>query len=96
MTALRRRRLTLGRVAVYLEPRDAWIGAYIDPRAIYICPLPFVVLRWDRRRADLGTRRPPPPAPVGCDDRGAEPGERHAPRCRQVPTDWFTKRVMAP
>jgi hypothetical protein len=89
-----RRRLTLGRLTVYLEPRDAWIGAYIDPKAIYICPLPFVVLRWDRRCVDLGARRLPPVAPVGCDDCAAETGELHHTSCRQVPPDWYTRRTV--
>lgn len=37
-----------GRVEVYLEPRDIWIGVYVDPNAIYVCPLPFVVFRVSR------------------------------------------------
>lgn len=41
-------RARLGRLSVYVEPRDAWIGVYVDPRAIYVCPVPFVVLRWTR------------------------------------------------
>jgi hypothetical protein len=45
-------RVTLGRVQLYIEPRDAWIGVYIAPRATFVCPLPFVVLRWDRHRHD--------------------------------------------
>lgn len=36
------------RVAVYLEPRDAWVGAYVGPHHLYVCPLPFVVVRWTR------------------------------------------------
>ncbi len=36
------------RLRLYIEPRDAWIGAYIAPQAIYVCPLPFVVIRWQR------------------------------------------------
>jgi hypothetical protein len=42
------RRLRLGRVQFYIDPRDAWIGVYVDPKAIYVCPLPFVVVRWAR------------------------------------------------
>jgi hypothetical protein len=42
------RRIRLGRFSLYVEPRDAWIGLYVDPRAVYVCPLPFVVLRWAR------------------------------------------------
>jgi hypothetical protein len=36
------------RLRIYLEPRDAWIGAYIAERAVYVCPLPFLVIRWRR------------------------------------------------
>lgn len=44
----RPRRLHLGRLAIYLEPRDLWIGAYIAPTAVYVCPLPTLVFRWRR------------------------------------------------
>ncbi len=43
-----RHRVRAGRLSVYLEPRDAWIGVYVAPAAVYVCPLPFLVLRWDR------------------------------------------------
>jgi hypothetical protein len=43
------RRLRLGRAQFYIEPRDAWIGVYVDPKAIYVCPLPFFVFRWSTR-----------------------------------------------
>lgn len=36
------------RIRIYFEPRDAWIGAYIAENAIYVCPLPFLVIRWTR------------------------------------------------
>jgi hypothetical protein len=36
------------RLRIYLEPRDAWIGVYVAPKAVYVCPLPFLVLRWQR------------------------------------------------
>ncbi len=47
MLALLRRgvRLRGGRAAVYLEPRDAWVGAYFGDTHVYICPLPFLVIR---------------------------------------------------
>lgn len=45
----RSRRLRLGRLAIYFEPRDLWIGAYISYDAVYVCPLPVLVLRWTRR-----------------------------------------------
>lgn len=31
-----------------LEPRDAWVGLYVAPDALYVCPVPFLVLRWTR------------------------------------------------
>jgi hypothetical protein len=36
------------RLSVYLEPRDLWVGAYIAPHAVYVCPVPMLVLRWSR------------------------------------------------
>lgn len=42
------KRLAFGRLALYLEPRDAWVGVYVAPAAVYVCPLPFVVVRWVR------------------------------------------------
>lgn len=42
------RRLTMGRLSIYLEPRDAWIGVYVAANAVYVCPVPFVVVRWRR------------------------------------------------
>ncbi len=47
--ALSDRRLRIGRIQVYIEPRDAWVGAYVASNALYVCALPFVVLRWQRR-----------------------------------------------
>ncbi|MGE5830694.1 MAG: hypothetical protein ACM30G_20350 [Micromonosporaceae bacterium] len=67
-------RLTVGRLQVYLEPRDVWIGVYVAPDAIYVCPLPMLVFRWTRRRRWLldkasdeligGIKTEPPPKPV--------------------------------
>lgn len=42
------RRARFGRLAVYLEPRDLWVGAYVAVDAVYVCPLPMLVFRWDR------------------------------------------------
>ncbi len=39
-----------GRVEVYPEKRDAWVGAYIAEDAVYVCPVPFVVFRISRGR----------------------------------------------
>jgi len=40
--------VTWGRLRFYLDPRDVWVGLYVAPAAWYVCPLPMVVLRWDR------------------------------------------------
>lgn len=45
------RRARLGRLSVYLEPRDLWVGAYVAPDAVYVCPLPVLVFRWLRGSA---------------------------------------------
>lgn len=42
------RRLRVGRFQFYVEPRDAWVGVYVGPEAVYICLLPFLVVRWTR------------------------------------------------
>lgn len=39
-----------GRVEIYFEPRDIWIGAYVSRLAVYILPVPFVVFRISRGR----------------------------------------------
>ena len=36
------------RLRLYIERRDAWIGCYVANDAVYVCPLPFVVIRWSR------------------------------------------------
>lgn len=33
------------RVEVYVEWRDAWVGAFVAPDAVYVCPVPFLVIR---------------------------------------------------
>jgi hypothetical protein len=43
------------RFRIYLEPRDAWIGAYIANDAVYVCLVPFLVIRWRRRDLDQDT-----------------------------------------
>jgi hypothetical protein len=35
-------------LAVYLDRRDAWIGYHQGDEYHYLCPLPFVVIRWKR------------------------------------------------
>jgi hypothetical protein len=39
----------LGQLAVYLEPRDWWIGYYRGTSHHYVCVLPCLVIRWNRR-----------------------------------------------
>lgn len=46
------RRARIGRVQIYIEPRDIWMGVYVAPNAVYVCPLPLVVIRWDRKIAE--------------------------------------------
>ena len=41
-------RLQRGRLAIYFEPRDIWVGVYVAYTAVYVCPLPMVVIRWTR------------------------------------------------
>jgi hypothetical protein len=48
VSALSMRRVRFGRLALYVEPRDAWVGVYVAPDAVYVCPLPFLVARWTR------------------------------------------------
>jgi hypothetical protein len=35
-------------VQVYVELRDVWVGVFVDHHAIYVCPLPCLVVRWRR------------------------------------------------
>lgn len=44
-------RLRFGRLSAYIEPRDIWIGVYVAEAAVYVCPLPLLVVKWDRRKA---------------------------------------------
>jgi hypothetical protein len=41
-------RLQVGRLSIYFEPRDIWVGVFMGPSAIYVCPLPMLVVRWWR------------------------------------------------
>lgn len=42
------RRFRWRRLSVYVEPRDVWVGVYVAPTAVYVCPLPLLVIKWDR------------------------------------------------
>jgi len=46
--------MSRNRFRLYFEPRDAWVGCYVAPTAIYVCLVPFVVLRWTRSAAAPG------------------------------------------
>lgn len=48
------KRLTFGRLSVYLEPRDVWVGVYVAEGAVYVLPLPFCVFKWQRASGELG------------------------------------------
>lgn len=45
------------RLSVYLEPRDWWIGVYVAPGAVFVCPLPTLVIRWQRRPRPISPAR---------------------------------------
>lgn len=45
------RRIRLGRLHLYIEPRDLWVGAFVDSGVLYVCPLPCLVVRWTRTTA---------------------------------------------
>lgn len=55
------RRLSVGRAALYLELRDLWVGAYVAPAAVYVCPLPAVVCKWTRRNPAPASTTPTTP-----------------------------------
>jgi hypothetical protein len=44
------RRITIGRLSIYFEPRDVWAGVFVAPAAVYVCPIPCLVLRWARNQ----------------------------------------------
>lgn len=48
MTPGRRLQLT-PRLSVYWDGADIWVGAYVAPTTIYVCPIPCLVFRWRRR-----------------------------------------------
>jgi hypothetical protein len=37
-----------GAVTIYLEPRDIWVGAFVSIHSVYVCPLPCLVIKFDR------------------------------------------------
>jgi hypothetical protein len=42
-----------GRLSLVLEPRDLWLGLYVAHGAVYVCLVPCLPLRWERRRPDV-------------------------------------------
>ncbi|MEW1846253.1 hypothetical protein AB0392_50565 [Nonomuraea angiospora] len=46
------RRCTIGRLAIYIELRDLWVGVYIAPAAVYVILFPTLVFRWTRKAGD--------------------------------------------
>jgi hypothetical protein len=40
--------IRVGRVSIYFEPRDLWVGVYVSRQHLFVCPLPAVVIRWAR------------------------------------------------
>ncbi len=46
---LRRIRITR-RLSTYIDLADIWVGVYIAPSTIYVCPLPCWVFRWVRHK----------------------------------------------
>ena len=37
---------------IYIDRADWWIGVYLGPNHVYVCPLPCVVFRFGRRKND--------------------------------------------
>lgn len=37
------------RLVIYIEPVDIWIGVYVSDTHVYVCPLPLLVIRFERR-----------------------------------------------
>lgn len=33
---------------VHLDTRDLWVGVFVDTNAVYVCPVPCLVLRFRR------------------------------------------------
>jgi len=58
------KRRRIGRPSIYLEPHDLWIGVYVAPAAVYVCPLPMLVLRWSRPSRPMTRRNGPAVAPA--------------------------------
>lgn len=42
------RKSVVHRLELFLIWYDIWVGAYIAPDAVYVCPFPMVVFKWYR------------------------------------------------
>lgn len=51
---LRSKRFPDGRLQLYIEPRDLWVGLFVAPAAAYLLLLPCLVIRWSTRSTDAG------------------------------------------
>ena len=40
-----------GRLWLIFEPRDIWLGVFVAPKAVYVCLVPCLPVKWERRRA---------------------------------------------
>jgi hypothetical protein len=38
-----------GRLWVIFEPRDFWLGVFVSPRAVFVCLVPCLAVKWERR-----------------------------------------------
>lgn len=38
-----------GRFWLVFEPRDLWFGVFVSPRAVFVCLVPCVAVKWERR-----------------------------------------------
>jgi len=39
----------IGRLSLVFEPRDVWVGVFFGPGAVYVCVVPCLPLRWEKR-----------------------------------------------
>jgi len=40
-----------GRFWIIFEPRDIWLGVFISRRAVFVCLIPCLPVKWDRHAA---------------------------------------------
>lgn len=44
------RLFSIGRLSLVLEPRDLWVGVRWPPGSVYVCLIPCLPIRWERKR----------------------------------------------